>query len=80
MLGQERQAMDAELLEVFSGAEPRMGLRAPGGWLLRQRIRICWNDPAEVRDSRKGLQQQAQRDGRAQRLASRSLCLTLESA
>jgi len=80
MLGQERQAMDAELLEVFSGAEPRMGLRAPGGWLLRQRTRARWDDPAEVRDAGKGLQQQAQRDGRAQRLASTCLGLTLASA
>ena len=36
-LEQERQAIDAELLEVFSDPELRFGVRAPGGWVLRQR-------------------------------------------
>lgn len=33
-LERERQAIDAELLEVFSDAELRFGVRAPGGWVL----------------------------------------------
>ena len=69
-LEQERQAIDAELLEVFSDAELRHGVRAPGGWVLRSRSRTSWDYPAEIRDAIKTLQQQAQRDGRAQPLVS----------
>lgn len=36
-LKQERQAIDSELLEVFSDAELRFGVRATGGWVLRSR-------------------------------------------
>ena len=36
-LEQERQAIDAELLEVFSDAELRFGVRASGGSALRTR-------------------------------------------
>ena len=69
-LEQERQAIDAELLEVLSDAELRFGVRAPGGWVLRSRSRTSWDYSAEIRDAIKGLQQQAQRDGRAQPLVS----------
>lgn len=69
-LEQERQAIDDELLEVFSDAELRFGVRAPGGWVLRQRNRTSWDYPPETRDAIKGLQQQAQRGGRAQPLVS----------
>jgi hypothetical protein len=69
-LEQERQAIDAELLEVFSDAELRIGVRAPGGWVLRSRSRTSWDYDLETRDAIKGLQQQAQRDGRAQPLVS----------
>ena len=69
-LEQERQAIDSELLEVFSDAELRFGVRAPGGWVLRSRSRTSWDYPAELRDAIKTLQQQAQRDGRAQPLVS----------
>ena len=79
-LEQERQAIDAELLEVFSDAELRFGVRAPGGWVLRQRSRTSWEYQAEIRYAIKGLQGQAQRDGRAQPLVSTYLCLTQESA
>ena len=78
-LEQERQAIDAELLEVFSDPELRHGVRAPGGWILQQRNRTNWDYDPEVRDAIKGLQQQAQRDGRAQPLTSTYLCLTQES-
>jgi hypothetical protein len=74
-LDQERHAIDAELLEVFSDAELRFGVRAPGGWVLRSRSRTSWDYPPETRDAIKGLQQQAQMDGRAQPLTSRYLCL-----
>lgn len=69
-LEQERQAIDDELLEVFSDAELRFGVRAPGGWVLRSRSRTSWDYDAEIRDAIKGLQQQAQRGGRAQPLVS----------
>ena len=75
-LEQERKEIDAELLDVFSDAELCRGVRAPGGWVLQQRSRTSWDYPSEVRDAIKGLQQQAQRDGRAQPAVSTHLCLT----
>ena len=79
-LEQERQAIDANLLDTFSDAELRFGVRAPGGWVLRSRSRTSWEYPAEIRNAVKGLQQQAQRDGRAQPLVSTYLVATKESA
>jgi len=78
-LEQERQAIDLTLLEVFSDPELRFGVRAPGGWVLRSRSRTTWDYAPEIRDAIKGLQGQAQRDGRAQPLVSSYLCLTQES-
>ena len=77
-LEQERQAIDAELLEVFSDAELRLGVRAPGGWVLKQRSRTSWDYAPAIREAIKTLQQQAQRDGRAQPLSSTHLCLIQE--
>ena len=74
-LEQERHAIDAELLSAFGDAELRFGVRAPGGWVLKQRSRTSWEYDSEVRDAIKGLQGQAQRDGRAQPLVSTYLCL-----
>jgi hypothetical protein len=79
-LEQERQAIDAELLKVFSDAELRFGIRAPGGWMLRSRSRTSWDYAPEIRDAIKGLQQQAQRDGRAQPMVSTYLVATQEGA
>ena len=78
-LEQERQVIDAELLNTFGDAELRFGVRAPGGWVLKQRSRTSWEYDSEVRDAIKGLQGQAQRDGRAQPLTSTYLCLTQET-
>ena len=78
-LEQERQAIDSELLEVFSDPELRHGISASGGWVLKQRSRTSWDYAPEVREAIKGLQQQAQRDGRAQPLSSTYLCLVQES-
>ena len=78
-LEQERHAIDAELLKTFSDAELRFGIGAPGGWVLRSRSRTSWEYSSEVRESIKSLQQQAQRDGRAQPLTSTYLCLTQET-
>ena len=78
-LEQERHVIDAELLSTFGDAELRFGVRAPGGWVLKQRSRTSWDYDSEVRDAIKGLQGQAQRDGRAQPLTSTYLCLTQES-
>ena len=64
-LEQERQIIDAELISTFGDAELRFGVRAPGGWVLKQRSRTSWEYDPEVRDVIKGLQGQAQRDGRA---------------
>jgi hypothetical protein len=79
-LEQERQVIDAELLSTFGDAELRFGVRAPGGWVLRSRSRTSWEYDPEVRDAIKGLQGQAQRDGRAQPLVSTYLVATQECA
>ena len=79
-LEQERHAIDAELLGVFTDAELRFGVHAPGGWVLRSRSRTSWDYAPEIRDAIKGLQQQAQRDGRSQPLVSTYLVATRESA
>ena len=78
-LEQERQVIDAELLSTYGDAELRFGVRAPGGWILKKRSRTSWDYDPEVRDAIKGLQGQAQRDGRAQPLVSTYLCLTQET-
>lgn len=78
-LEQERLTIDAELAAVFSPAERRCGVRAPGGFILKQRSRTSWDYAPEIRAAIKGLQKQAQRDGRAQPLVSTSLCLTKDS-
>jgi len=78
-LEKERQAIDLTLLEVFSDAQLRHGVHSPEGWVLRSRSRTTWDYDPEVRDAIKGLQQRAQRDGRAQPLVSTYLCLTHES-
>ena len=74
-LEQERQAIDAELLDTFSDVELRSGVRAPGGWVLRQRSRTSWDYCSEVKDTIKTIQQLAQRDGLAQPLSTTYLCL-----
>ena len=77
-LEQERQVIDAELLSTFGDAELRFGVRAPGGWVLKQRSRTSWDYAPEVRDAIKGLQGQAHLDGRARPLTGTYLCLTQE--
>ena len=77
-LEQERQAIDATLLETFTDAELRFGVRAPGGWVLRSRSRTSWDYAPEILDAIKGLQKQAQRDGRAQPLVSTYLVAAQE--
>ena len=78
-LEQERHTIDAELLSTFGDAELGFGVRALGGWVLKQRSRTSWDYDSEVRDAIKGLQGQAQRDGRAQPLMSTYLVATQES-
>jgi len=78
-LEHERHAIDAELLSTY-GDELRLGVRTPGGWVLRQRSRTSWDYSPEIKDAIKGLQGQAQRDGRAQPLVSTYLVATQESA
>ena len=78
-LEHERQVIDQELSEVYSDVELRSGIRAPDGWILQQRSRTSWDYAPEIREAIKGLQKQAQRDGRAQPLTSTYLCLTQET-
>jgi hypothetical protein len=79
-LEQERQAIDSEIQNTFGDAELRFGVRAPGGWVLKQRSRTSWDYDSEVRDAIKGLQVQAQRDGRAQPLVTTYLVATRDSS
>jgi len=78
-LEQERQMIDVELQNTFSDAELRFGIRATGGWMLKQRSRTSWEYAPEVRESIKALQQEAQHSGKAQPLTSNYLCLIQES-
>jgi hypothetical protein len=75
----ERSAIDQELTGAYGDAELRRGVRAPGGWVLRQRSRTSWDYAPEIREEIKGLQQQARQDGRAQPLTSTYLVATQES-
>ena len=79
-LEQERQTIDADLQSIFSDSELRLGVAAPGGWVLKQRSRSSWDYPSQLRDAIKTLQTQAQKDGSAQHLTSTHLVLTQESA
>jgi hypothetical protein len=74
-LEQERQAIDAELMEVFSDPELRHGVHALGGWVLRSQSRTTWDYAPETRDAIKDLQRKPQRNGRAQPLVSTYLYL-----
>jgi hypothetical protein len=56
----------------------RQGVHAPGGLILKERTRTSWDYAPEIRDAIKGLQKQAQHDGRAQPLTSTYLCLVQE--
>ena len=76
-LEQERHAIDAVLLSTFGDAELRFGVRAPGGWVLKQRSRTSWDYDSEVRDAIKGLQQQAQGGQQASHEADTPVLLTL---
>jgi hypothetical protein len=78
-LEHERQIIDGDLQSIFSDSELRLGVRAPGGWTLKQRSRSSWDYPPEVRDAVKTLQNQAQKDGTAQRLSSTYLVMTQAS-
>ena len=77
-LEQERQVIDAELLEVFTNAELRLGVRASGGWVLKQRSRTSWDYAPEVKEAIKTIQRQAQRNGGAQPLVSSHLVAVQE--
>ena len=78
-LEQERQTIDSDLQSIFSDSELCVGVRAPGGWVLRSRSRTSWEYASEIKETIKTLQHQAQKDGRAQRLTSTHLVLTQES-
>ena len=75
-LEQERQTIDADLQSIFSDSELRIGVAAPGGWILKQRSRSSWEYPSKLRDAIKTLQTQAQKDGSAHRLSSTHLAMT----
>jgi len=75
----ERQAIDAELSEVFSYAELREGIRAPGGFVLKQRNRTSWVYPTTIKETIQQIQKNAQDSGNATELRSTYLVLTQES-
>lgn len=77
-LEQERQAIDEELSSIYGSPELLRGVRAPGGWTLRQRSRTSWQYPANVKDLIRGIQQNAQQSGTATELRTTYLVLTRE--
>ncbi len=77
-LEQERQAIDAELQGTFSPAELRFGVRAPGGWVLRERNRTSWIYPLTIKEAIQQIQKSAQNSGDATELRSTYLVLTQE--
>ena len=78
MLEKERQAIDAELIETFSYAELRKGVRAPGGLVLRQRNRTSWIYPPIIKETIQQIQKSSQNAGDATELRSTYLVLTQE--
>jgi hypothetical protein len=77
-LEQERHAIDAELLSTFGDAELRFGVRAPGGFVLRQRNRTSWIYPQTIKEAIQQIQKSAQISGDATELRSTYLVLTQE--
>ena len=74
VLDQERQVIDSEIQALFGDAELRFGVVAPGGWVIKQRTRTCWEYSPEVRELIRGIQTQAQQDGEAEAKSSTYLC------
>ena len=77
-LEQERHAIDADLLSTFGDAELRFGVRAPGGFVLRQRNRTSWIYPQTIKEAIQQIQKSAQISGDATELRSTYLVLTQE--
>jgi hypothetical protein len=79
-LEKERQAIDEELIASYSDSELRRGLRAPGGWTLRQRQRTSWCYDPETKEQIRSLQNLSQHTGSAHRMQTTYLVLTREEA
>ena len=79
-LEEERHAIDAELLEVFSAAELRRGVRAPGGWVLQERTRTTWSYPPSIKEQVRSIHKIAQASGEAQEMRTIYLVLTKEDS
>jgi len=75
-LEQERQAIDAELLAIYSDSELRSGLRGPGGWSLKQRTRTSWAYEPEAKEAITAIQIKAQHNGQAQPMVTTYLAFT----
>jgi len=69
ILEQERQTIDADLQAIFSDSELRLGVSAPGGWLLKQRSRTSWEYPP---------QQHPPCPGSSEHLTIKGQCLMLQ--
>jgi hypothetical protein len=78
VLEAERQAIDEELSSIYGSPELRRGIRAPGGWMLRQRTRTTWNYPPEIRNVIRAIQKDAQESGEASEIRTTFLVLTQE--
>jgi len=78
IMEKERKAIDSELLETFGDAELRFGVRAPGGFVLRQRNRTSWIYPQTIKEAIQQIQKSAQISGDATELRSTYLVLTQE--
>jgi len=75
-LEQERQAIDAELLAIYSDSELRVGVRGKAGWVLKKRTRTSWAYGPEVKEAITAIQQQAQHNGQAQPMVTTYLAFT----
>ena len=75
----ERSAIDEELTAIYGDPELRQGIRAPGGFVLRQRTRTSWIYPPTVKEAIQRIQKTAQDSGDATELRSTYLVLTQES-
>lgn len=75
----ERSAIDEELTAIYGDPELRHGLRAPGGFVLKQRTRTSWIYPPMVKQAIQRIQKTAQDSGDATELRSTYLVLMQDS-
>jgi hypothetical protein len=76
ILENERLAIDAELISLFSDRELRNGIEALGGWILHQRQRSSWAYATDTKKQIRNIQSLAQLTGSAHKIQTTYLALT----